>query len=593
MSMGRFLRIGLVREGQVLEERLVPMGSDITIGKAPGNTFVVPQGDLPKSSLAFKARGHDRHALVFGRPNGRVDLGGGEPATLSELVQKGLAVKKDKVHQLPLPKGARGKFDIGDVTVLFHYVERDLAISAKGGPRPLVLEATLTWEGTALAVKKWDVLGPVTLGPGTNCDLQLPGRVLESRAHPIIDGADGRFFVNLKNPFLKVISAESEFKGEDGTRSMQPVDPGERFAIKGPFEMRLELRDGFALELKFLPAVSRPVESPFDIQDPQPILCLAGSALVHAAIMALAFAFGHALLEPGEVKAAKAERRREIQTMLQEQKVEQKAEEEKQAAEKKDEKKPEEDKSEAEEAKKPEPRPEPRRAPEPKAAADAGAANPEARRTKLKEDVRKKTFLGAAGGFGDGDDGALPIGRETQYADAFQDVDAPYAANGATNDGLAPPGPKTGEDGGGEYKTLSKEERGGGNIDTKTVKTSDKGADQEARVQVNVRTGSLGAEGGLGKIDNNAVASVFSRRKGAIKSCYEKELRRNPGLKGRITLRFTIGTSGRITAINASQNTTGDQAIESCIIEKVRNWKFDPPSGGAVTFTYPFILEAR
>ena len=77
------------------------------------------------------------------------------------------------------------------------------------------------------------------------------------------------------------------------------------------------------------------------------------------------------------------------------------------------------------------------------------------------------------------------------------------------------------------------------------------------------------------------------------RACYEKELRRNQNIKGRITLRFTIGTSGRITSIAATQNTTGDEGIASCIISKVEGWKFDPPTGGAVTFTYPFILEAR
>ena len=224
--------------------------------------------------------------------------------------------------------------------------------------------------------------------------------------------------------------------------------------------------------------------------------------------------------------------------------------------------------------------------------ADAGSASPEARRTKLREGVRQKTFLNVLGGEGQAGDGALPVGRETQYADAFTDVEAPYAANGES-DGLAPPGPADGGEDGPAYKTLSKEDRGGEGIETRNVTTEDKGAAQEAAVKANVRTGSLGEEGGLGKIDNNAVAAVFSRRKGAIKACYEKELRRNAGLKGRITLRFTIGTSGRITNIDVSQNTTGDDAIASCIIDKVQSWKFDPPSGGAVTFTYPFILEAR
>jgi len=567
------------------------MGVDITIGKAPGNTFVVPQGDLPKSSLAFKARGADRHALVFSKPNGRVDLGGTEPTPLADLVKSGLAAKRDNLYALPLPATARGKFDVGDVTVLFHYVERDLVLVTKtgvptAGPRPLMMEAVLSWDGTVLATKVVNPLRPLTLGPGPLCDLQLPGRVLESRAFEVIAGAEGRFFVDLRNPHANLTAFEAQGDAKEGKTE---ETPRERYPIKGPFTMSLALREGFTLELRYAPALARGTQSPFDIQDPLPFLSMAGSALFHAALMLLAFAVGQGLLAPSEVKAFKEERRRELQVMLQEHKVEQKAAEAEKAAEKK----AEDPKAEKpkEEAKKPEPRPEPKAIPKP--AADAGAASPEARRTKVAEGVRQKTFLGALGGTGDASDGALPVGRETQYADAFQDVAGEYAANGADNGGMAPPGPKSGGENGAEYKTLSKDEKGGGNIDTTTVKTSEKGAGEEAAIKVNVRTGSLGAEGGIGKIDNASVASVFGRRKGAIKACYERELRRNPGLNGRITLRFTIGTSGRITSINASQNTTGDEAIASCIISKVQDWKFDPPTGGAVTFTYPFILEAR
>lgn len=592
--MGRFLRIGLVRDGQVLEERLVPMGVDVTIGRSSSNTFVVARGNLPKSTLAFKARGPDRHALIFTKPEGRVDLGGDEPATLAELVAKGLALKKDKLYGLPLPKTARGKFDIGDVTVLFHYVERDLAIGAKKTPakRALVLETELSWEGTVLSVKKWDALEPVTMGPLPGCDLQLPGRVLEARAYPIIAGGPERFYVDLQNPGVTVTSLTREERDEDGKRSMKPVAelPAERFPIRGAFEMQLALGDGFTLEIRYLPAMTLAVSSPFDIQDPQPILCLAGSALLHAAIMLIAFAVGQSLLNPGEVKAAKEERRREIHTMLQQQKIEQKKEEEQTAKDESKDEEEEPDKEEEAEAKEP---PKPRRTPKPRVA-QVQPSTPEARRTKLRESVRKKTFLRHIGGEGQDGDGALPVGRETRYADAFQDVDVPYAANGAAGDEqLAPSGPRSDGADGVTYKTLSDEERGGRNIDTKTVKTADKGGAQEKKIRVNVRTGSLAGQSGLGQIDNNAVASVFARRKGAIKSCYERELRRNQNLAGRITLRFTIGTSGRITAISVTQNTTRDRAIETCIIGKVRNWKFERPSGGAVTFTYPFILEAR
>lgn len=626
-SKARFLRIALVHDDQVLEERHVALGTDVTVGTAPDNTLVAPRGTAPRSVRVLEARRGEGHTLLFDAPEGRVDLGGGEASTLAELVEGGLAARTDRGFALPLPPKARGKLRVGDVTLLFQYLERDaaraaapaseqaVARSARSAParpgppaaarppkhtgaRPMTLEATLTWDGTVLATRSFHPLRSITVGPLPECDLQLPGKVLEHRAFPIVGGDGGRFFVDLRNPHLAIDELVAAARAEDGSRVMRAQRfEGDRYPVTGPFRMRLTLRDGFALELRHAPALARTAGSPFDVQDPQPLLCLAGSALVHAVIMVIAFAVGQSLLSADEVKAAKVERRRELYTMLQEQKVEAQVEEER-AAE--DQAQPDKDTAEESE----EPREAPKKAeatPErPKRdaardrAADAGAATPEARRTKLREGVRQKTFLGVLGGEGQQGDGALPVGRETQYADAFDDVAAPYAANGGGSDALAPPGPDAGGGGDGPaYKTLSKEESGGESIATRTVKTDDKGAAEEAKVKVNVRTGSLGEEGGLGSINHQAVAGVFARRKGAIKACYEKELRRNPDLKGRITLRFTIGTSGRITNISVSQNTTGDDAIASCIIDRVQSWKFDPPSGGAVTFTYPFILEAR
>ena len=587
--MGRFLRIGLVRDGQLLEERFVPMGVDVTIGKAPGNTFVVPQADLPKSTLVFKARGTDRHALMFTKPTGRIDLGNGEVATLAEIAQRGMAAQRENLFAFPLPAPAFGKFQVGDVTVLFHYKERDLALSAAtvavvAGPQPLLMEAVLSWDGTVLQTKKVNPLRPLILGPGPLCDLQIPGRVLESRAYSLIAGADGRFVVDLRNSALNVTG----YEGKDGKSA---TSLGEQHRITGPFTMNLAMPEGFTLELRYQPALAKVVSSPFDIQDPLPFMSLAGSALFHAAIMLIAFAVAQNLIEP---QAVKAERRRELSVMLQEQKADEQQLKEEKAAEakadkpdtaKKDEPKKEDKKVEAK-------KPEPKRDSVPPPS--GGSQSPEARRTKVAEGVRQKTFMGALGGTGSASDEALATGREDKFADAFNDVAGSYAANGGgSEDALAPPGPGNGDGTQPGYKTLSKDEKGGSSIDTANVDSGSKGAGEEKAIKVNVRTGSLGAEGGVGQIDNGAVAAVFGRRKGAITACYEKELRRNQNIKGRITLRFTIGTSGRITSIAATQNTTGDEGIASCIISKVQGWKFDPPSGGAVTFTYPFILEAR
>ena len=86
---------------------------------------------------------------------------------------------------------------------------------------------------------------------------------------------------------------------------------------------------------------------------------------------------------------------------------------------------------------------------------------------------------------------------------------------------------------------------------------------------------------------------MFSRRKGAIKYCYEKSLKVNPKLRGKVTIRFTIGPAGRITKIDVAENSTGDSSIAQCIVGKVKGWRFEPPQGGSVTFSYPFLLDTK
>ena len=52
-----------------------------------------------------------------------------------------------------------------------------------------------------------------------------------------------------------------------------------------------------------------------------------------------------------------------------------------------------------------------------------------------------------------------------------------------------------------------------------------------------------------------------ARRKGAIQQCYEKELKRNPSLKGKVVVRFSITPAGRTTDIDIEENTLGNEAV--------------------------------
>ena len=92
------------------------------------------------------------------------------------------------------------------------------------------------------------------------------------------------------------------------------------------------------------------------------------------------------------------------------------------------------------------------------------------------------------------------------------------------------------------------------------------------------------------KNDREKLAAYVRARKGAIQQCYEKELKRNPSLKGKVVVRFSITTSGRTGDIDIEENTTGNEAVASCIKTTIRGWVFPFKPESDVPVAYPFVF---
>ncbi|MBV69859.1 MAG: hypothetical protein CMH52_00795 [Myxococcales bacterium] len=116
-----------------------------------------------------------------------------------------------------------------------------------------------------------------------------------------------------------------------------------------------------------------------------------------------------------------------------------------------------------------------------------------------------------------------------------------------------------------------------------------KGKETKVRGKIKVRRPS--AAFGTGVLDSASIARVVNRRKGAIRSCYEKQLKKNPKLAGSVKVQFTILQSGRVGSARIQKNTTGDGAVGSCIASRIKRWKFPKPDGGSVTVAFPFVFS--
>lgn len=211
-------------------------------------------------------------------------------------------------------------------------------------------------------------------------------------------------------------------------------------------------------------------------------------------------------------------------------------------------------------------------------------------RKKLAK-VRNTTILRHLGAYGSGPDAIQGAGVEhgsaaARLTSAWDTRGVEVAGAGAPPSGFraGPPGGGSGQ--GTTYEKLGRDEMG----PTRPAAQVAGGA-REEEIKVRIREGTLGDQTGIGRIDKAAVESVFRRRMSAIRVCYERSLKVNPDVQGKVTIRFTIGRAGTITDIQVTENTTGDPSIGTCIAQKVRTWRFSPPDEGEVTFSYPFLLQ--
>jgi len=149
----------------------------------------------------------------------------------------------------------------------------------------------------------------------------------------------------------------------------------------------------------------------------------------------------------------------------------------------------------------------------------------------------------------------------------------------ATTDAVGQAGPK----GGGTGKVA-----GIGDVGTRGGGAVNLGSKGDVAVRGEVRDSTPTLEDS--SVNPEEMVRFVRQRKMAIQSCYEKELKRNPTLRGRIVVRFVISPQGRAQDIEIEENTVGSEAVAGCIRNVVRAWTFPfkPSDGPAVA--YPFLF---
>jgi protein TonB len=80
---------------------------------------------------------------------------------------------------------------------------------------------------------------------------------------------------------------------------------------------------------------------------------------------------------------------------------------------------------------------------------------------------------------------------------------------------------------------------------------------------------------------------VFDKNKGAIFALYNRALRRDPSLEGKLVLRLTIAPNGTVTMCEVVSSELGDEELERKLVQRVKLFRFEAKDVEAITTTKP------
>jgi hypothetical protein len=115
-----------------------------------------------------------------------------------------------------------------------------------------------------------------------------------------------------------------------------------------------------------------------------------------------------------------------------------------------------------------------------------------------------------------------------------------------------------------------------------------------------VAKGVKGAGGGFGCSASSCsgtpaggMRGELAARAGNARGCYERALRVNPNLQGKLTVSLRVDPNGVICQANIGNDSVGSGEVSSCVLSMFRGQKVSAPSGGCVDVAVPLNFQPK
>ncbi|MFW2374680.1 MAG: TonB family protein [Gammaproteobacteria bacterium] len=141
----------------------------------------------------------------------------------------------------------------------------------------------------------------------------------------------------------------------------------------------------------------------------------------------------------------------------------------------------------------------------------------------------------------------------------------------------------------------SKAAQDSGGINTRKLSRSTGGSKLASRSTTNVksslgtksRTTNKGSAGSKHTRPEQEIAQVFQKNKGAIFSIYNRALRKDPSLQGKVILEITIAPNGSVVKCRILSSELNNTRLEKRLIARVKLFKFKAGNIKQITVKYP------
>jgi TonB family protein len=110
----------------------------------------------------------------------------------------------------------------------------------------------------------------------------------------------------------------------------------------------------------------------------------------------------------------------------------------------------------------------------------------------------------------------------------------------------------------------------------------------EPQIRGRVDVGAPTADDAL---DATALTHVLDTRRAYFRSCYERELRADPTLAGRLVVSFDVSTAGTIASCHVDTSTIASDAVAACVTHMFERLRIDPAPEGQAHVQVPITFS--